>query len=220
MRDAKLWSERSPIAYIIWAGFLVWLLSAPAIVKAASANMIQAKTGSQISALSTPGSASVQQKSKEGWYFPVVPPSGDGTIFYVGPYHTIAGCQDMYGSAIYYHPFACHLTGPHPPSNCRILGNGFAYPRDYPYPVPSNDVIVGVADGGGCVKRTIAADDPKQGWYFLFYTHNSSTLVKCKDYKADSKLSAYNPSEQVGYYHNKSCPGAPCFSVGFDTACN
>jgi hypothetical protein len=157
---------------------------------------------------------------KKAWYFPVVPPPGDGPVFYVGPYATLAGCRDMYGSAIYSHPWACHITGPNPPSNCRNIGNGFAYPKGYPYPVPPSEAIVGVYNGGDCAKLTRSKDDPQPDWYFLFYGPNASFVVKCRDYNADKKLSAYNPAYQVGHYQDMRCPGAPCFSIGYDSACN
>ncbi|MGA2409866.1 MAG: hypothetical protein ABSG46_05685 [Candidatus Binataceae bacterium] len=165
-------------------------------------------------------SATKPAKVKKGWYFPVTPPPGDGAQFYVGPYHSLYGCRDMFGSAIYHHPFACHVTGPNPPSNCRITGNGFAYPYDYPFPVPAWEAIVGGDDGSDCVQRTITKGDLKWGWYFLFYGPTGSLAAACKYHKTDAKLAAYNPAYQIGYYYNKACPGAPCFSVGFDTACN
>jgi hypothetical protein len=221
MRESVLWSRRFWINIVICTGFLVDLLYAPAFARAQNDKLEEHNAGQRIiRTFEASQSVNTPAPVKEAWYFPVVPPPGDGAVFYVGPYKTLGGCRDMYGSAIYSHPFACHFTGPHPPSNCRNIGNGFAYPKDYPYPVPPNDAIVGLYEGCDCMKRARTKDDPKTGWYFLFYGPNGSIAAKCKDYKADAKLSAYNPAYQVGYYENMRCPGAPCFSIGFDSACD
>lgn len=150
------------------------------------------------------------------WYWTATPPASGAQPIYVGPYPNLWDCRDMLGSALYSHPFACHITGPNPPSNCRITGNGFAYPKDYPFPVPS-DMMIASAD---CV----ASDDPalrlKAGWYFLYYTVNGGGVASCKEYKEYKELATITPGMELGCYRNKLCPGAPCFSVGFDTACN
>src|SRR5713226_4240696 len=76
------------------------------------------------------------------WFFSMTPPHGQ--TFNVGPYPSHADCNNMLGSAHFRHPFACHID----PSdfNCRIIGNGFAYPKSYPFPVPKDMVI----PGGDC----------------------------------------------------------------------
>jgi hypothetical protein len=221
VRDSVLGSRRVWIYVITHSSFLVCLLCYPPFASARN-NKLKEQVADQgeLHTFQVVQSANKTVAAKQAWYFPVVPPPGDGPVFYVGPYNSLAGCRDMYGSAIYSHPYACHITGPHPPSNCRNIGNGFAYPKDYPYPVPPTQAIVGLYNGGDCAKLDRSKDDPKSGWYFLFYGPNDSFVAKCKEYKTDAKLSAYNPAYQLGYYHDMSCPGAPCFSIGFDSACN
>lgn len=144
------------------------------------------------------------------WYFTITPPHGDS--FYVGPYKNYSDASDMLGSAIYSHPFACHLGG-----NCRATGNGFAYPKDYPFPVPDNLTITGEAPVQVLDDKEIAVP---RGWYFLFYTSISGSLEQCKDLGQFKSLARTVPGDEIPFYKNKKCPKAPCFSVGFDTACN
>lgn len=67
------------------------------------------------------------------WIFTVTAIDGTQAVT-VGPYKTVGGCRDWLGSALYLHPFKCHL---HPTEhNCRIIGNGYAYPEGWPYPSP------------------------------------------------------------------------------------
>jgi len=165
-----------------------------------------------------------------GWYFTVSPPAGDGPMFNVGPWpNTVLGhaqCNDTLGSALQSHPFACHQTGPNPPANCRNLGNGFAYPANYPYPP-----TVPIVSNQGCVllPRNKATDLP-QGLYALVYTPNGSYAAKKGDgrYEAAEKRAKSDPRWAVGYYANSKndpplwgvCPDAPFFEVGGDDACN
>ena len=156
--------------------------------------------------------------SREGWYFTVTPPTGDGPAFNVGPWPTQGQCQDTLGSAIYHHPLACHITGPHPPVNCRILGNGFAYPEAWPFP-PVQQIV----SPQGCFSapRDKAMDLPA-GNYFLFYGPGSSQAMREGGgrYKAAQAKAHADPRYQIGYYANAKCPGAPFFAVGADNACN
>lgn len=156
------------------------------------------------------------RKRREYWYWTATPPANGASPIFIGPYGTLMGCRDMLGSALYSHPFACHLTGPHPPANCRITGNGFAYPKNYPYPVPSDMYIPSV----DCIE----SDDPslrlRRGWYFLYYTVNGGGVAVCREYRKYRELAEMTPGMEVGNYSEMHCPGAPCFSVGMDTACN
>jgi hypothetical protein len=149
-----------------------------------------------------------------GWFFIVTPPSGYGPQFAVGPYANHADCDDTLGSALYHHPFECHLTGN--PNDCIILGNGFAYPAGYPFPVPPDLQIV---NAQGCVQVS-GSPRYRQGWYFLFYTPGGSGLEHCRDFPDDKQLAKLALGDLVGDYLNTACPGWPCFSVGFDTACD
>lgn len=151
-----------------------------------------------------------------GWYFDVIPPSG-GAKIPVGPYRSYYDACDTFGSALFYHPFACHLY----PSkfNCRALGNGFAFPHDIPFPVPANEPDA-VMVTTGPYQDPGSPNALKRGWYFLFFTTTGGSIEKCSGLATAEKLVRTVPGDEIGYYKNLHCPGAPCFSVGFDTACN
>jgi hypothetical protein len=152
--------------------------------------------------------------AQQGWYFKISPPHGPA--FDVGPYQTQSACADMLGSALYAHPWGCHLGG----KDCSIIGNGFAYPASYPYPVPADKQIPGSAcfeadaqhlpDGGTALPR---------GWYFLYYSARKGSVEKCSDYPKFKKRAKTTPGDQIANYSEMRCFGAPCFSVGFSTAC-
>jgi hypothetical protein len=147
------------------------------------------------------------------WFFTITPPNG-GASFPVGPYKTVSQCLDTLGSAAFSHPFACHLQWSK--QNCRIIGNGFAYPEDYPYPVPPDEVMTSV----GCYEDNSGSYELRRGWYFFFYTAIGGSVEKCSQLKGAEELAREVPGDELGHYRNMGCPGAPCFSVGFDTACN
>jgi hypothetical protein len=151
-----------------------------------------------------------------GWYFDVIPPNG-GAKIPVGPYTSYYDACDTFGSALFYHPFACHLY----PSkfNCRALGNGFAFPHDIPFPVPANEPDA-VMVTTGPYRDPASPNALKRGWYFLFFTTTGGSIEKCSDLARARELVRTVPGDEIGYYKNLRCPGAPCFSVGFDTACN
>ena len=132
--------------------------------------------------------------------------------FQVGPYWTQRNCQDTFGSAIFNHPIACHLTGK--AADCINLGNGFAYPKGYIYPpVPS----LTPADDQGCKHLPVEGVNwHAQGLYFIYYKAGGSGIAACSQYKTMSK----DPDVLVGLYKNITCPGAPCFTISADTACN
>ena len=148
-----------------------------------------------------------------GYFFYIDPPNG-GPSIPVGPYKSYGDCADTLGSALYSHPFACHLHWS--PNNCRIIGNGFAYPSDFPYPVPP-DLLIPVNE---VFNQKKGPNDLKKGWYFLFYTATGGSIEKCSQLKKFEELASQIPGDEVPAYRNMNCPGAPCFSVGFDTACN
>ena len=147
-----------------------------------------------------------------GWFFMITPPNG-GPSFPVGPYKDDAACADTLGSAIYSHPYACHL---HPSAkNCRITGDGFAYPKGFPYPVSADEQI----PGGACFEEESESYNLPRGWYFLFYTATDGSIEKCSKLNEFKKLARVVPGDEIPDYSDMRCPGAPCFSVGFDTAC-
>lgn len=147
------------------------------------------------------------------WYFNITPPNG-GPMYSVGPYYNDAFCADTLGSVLYSHPFACHLG--YTKYGCRITGNGFAYPSDFPFPVPASEQI----PGSGCVEEKRSSASLPAGWYFLFYTATGGSVEKCSSLSHFRELAKTIPGDEIPDYRDMRCPGAPCFSVGFDTACN
>jgi hypothetical protein len=151
--------------------------------------------------------------------------SPDGTSqVAVGPYNTLAQCRDMLGSALYSHPWACHIYGPNgpPDTNCEITGNGFGYPEDWPYPatttMPSSDCSYLIV--GGSLPTGAPAN--ATGSYFLSGSSNSQVVLlpKGNGTNYSNAVAAEATGGWVGYYHDMSCPGAPYFGVGVDNACN
>jgi hypothetical protein len=153
----------------------------------------------------------------DAWFFPIQPPPGDGEVFYVGPYETQAQCQDTFGSAIFSHPIKCHETGL--PADCVNTGNGFAYPASWPYPVPAPLTLT---RSQLCVKQPVTALNNRSGLFFLFYGPNGASGVKaCSAYAADRALADKAGSKYlIGNYANMQCPGAPCFTIPVDSACD
>ena len=110
------------------------------------------------------------------------------------------------------------MTGPNPPANCRKLGNGFAYPKGTPYPVPAQMQIVSPQ---GCVSLPLKkATDLTPGLYFLFYGPAHSAALGSDRYKQALKQSEEDSRYMLGDYADTECPGAPFFAVGSDNACN
>jgi hypothetical protein len=147
-----------------------------------------------------------------GWYFTINPPNG-GLPFLVGPYNNYSDAADTLGSALFASPWACHLQWSK--YNCRIIGNGFAYPGDFPYPVPGDEVI----PSPNLTRASKGSYSLAKGWYFLFYTAIGGSIEKCSELKAFKVLARNVPGDEIPRYSDMQCPGAPCFSVGFDTAC-
>jgi hypothetical protein len=157
--------------------------------------------------------------AQAGWFYTITPPNG-GPSFLVGPYPNDFQCADMLGSAIFSHPWACHL-GKGPTSiTCRNTGNGFIYPADFPFPVvlPYPSIY---DPGVNCFEMPNKKGvGQKKGWYFLFYTATGGTVEKCSNLARLQELARTVPGAEIPAYADMRCPGAPCFSVGFDTACN
>ncbi len=148
-----------------------------------------------------------------GYFFSITPPNG-GPSFPVGPYKSYGAAADTLGSALYSHPFACHLHWS--PYNCRTIGNGFAYPEDFPYPVPPDQQI----PINAVYEDNSQLNNLKIGWYFFFYTATGGSVEKCSSLKEFQELAREVPGDEIPDYRDMRCPGAPCFSVGFDSACN
>ena len=153
---------------------------------------------------------STQVSASEGWYFGLT--IGESPLVPIGPYPNRADCADMAGSGLYSHPWRCHLGYP----QCEITGNGFFYPKDYSYPVPDDAPI----QFTNCF-RADSATTPHQnwGWYFLFYTPTKVSIQRCRNYDEYAALADTVTGDEIANYSDMRCPGAPCFSVGFDTAC-
>lgn len=148
-----------------------------------------------------------------GYYWYVDPPYVGQERIFVGPYPNLAYCRDMLGSAIFSHPWACHLTGE--PKDCVNTGTGFAYPAGWPYPFTPETTIT----GPDCVlKDRSTVKQPSSGiWRFLYYSPSESGIAACVSMK---KIKTTIPDVRIGRYADMRCPGAPCFSIWNDTACN
>jgi hypothetical protein len=150
-----------------------------------------------------------------GWYFTVSPPHG--APFDVGPWSSDSDCADTLGSALYSHPYGCHLGWQPAKHWCRITGNGFLYPKDATFPIPA-DYPIQVTNCFKAKKSEVTSE--KAGWYFFFYSETDGSVRGCNRYKKSKALADTNLGDEIGYYHDMACPGAPCFSIGSDTACN
>lgn len=170
--------------------------------------------------LAVPMSGNAQQ---QGWYWSIKPPGGVGPAAAIGPYtdQTIKGvpysglamCRDMLGSAQNAHPWACHITGPNPPANCKPLAQlGYGYPLDY----AGGAALV----SSDCYQAPIAGG-LVPGWYLPWFTVDGAvTVKKCTALPALIKLHKANPKNRIGHYTNLKCPGAPCITSNVSTACN
>ncbi len=121
-----------------------------------------------VGVLTLANSAHARKPGVDGWFFSITPPNG-GQTFDVGPYNSLYGCRDWLGSALYLHPTTCHN---HPNDyNCRIIGNGYAYPQGFPYPVPADEQI----PSGDCFE----SNQPGlgQGNYYFFYSNIGGSVV-------------------------------------------
>lgn len=156
------------------------------------------------------------EKRRQHWYWTVTPAATQAQVIYIGPYNTLAGCRDMLGSAIFSHPWGCHLGWQPASATCRNIGNGFAYPANYPYPIPTDMQIT----GQDCVQNDNPGLRLRSGWYFLYYTIMGGGVAACREHKKFEALAEITPGMELGYYDDRLCPGAPCFSIGSDTACN
>lgn len=106
---------------------------------------------------------------RAGWFYSITPPMG-GQTFDVGPYNSEFGCKDWLGSALFLHPEECHE---HPNDfNCRIIGNGFAYPVGFAFPVPAGAQI----PSGTCFESS--EPGMRQGRYFFLYTKSGGSAER------------------------------------------
>jgi hypothetical protein len=150
-----------------------------------------------------------------GWYIPIIPPFG-GPTFNIGPWPSLAECNDMDGSAMYKHGPRCHITGS--PADCNIRGNGWAYPDGTPYPPPAeNDPKTRIAGGCFFSKTTPALG----GSHFLEYHAlptpggSAPSCGKWKHYKALVKA---DPTHYAIARVHDAC-GGKCWPAGIDNAC-
>lgn len=173
--------------------------------------------------LASPAMAQDVQSDKlpQGWYWSIKPPGFVGPPAEFGPYRSLAACRDTLGSAQNAHPFACHITGPNPPANCRILKKnnkailGFGYPTAYG-PIPPGRVLPSL----DCYEAPVAGG-LAPGWYFPHFTPDGGVKVeKCSNLKKVIALRKKNKYHRIGYYFNRKCPGAPCITSNVSTACN
>jgi hypothetical protein len=146
---------------------------------------------------------------RKGWYDRLTPKQG-GPSCLVGPWFTLSAARDWLGSAHYAHSFACHNTGA--PADCApIFGNGYAYPKNYPYKnrgnarvpaqfqIPANDAELLPVKGN---PRLYGQD------IRLFYGADGSCTVVLKGQKPPAVPGGFT------FYSDNQCPGAPYLYVG------
>lgn len=154
---------------------------------------------------------------KQAWYIRITPNPPNGPSFLIGPWWDYAVAADLDGSMLYGHPFACHNTGPHPPSNCRIMGNGMAYPANWAW--VSNGATVRVPPvhqipSSGPILLPVAGNPSLRGWYGLYYGNDGTGLAYPRSQRA-----VYAAKVKVGQglfprYSDMACPMAPYFLIG------
>lgn len=132
------------------------------------------------------------------WFYTVTPPLG-GPPFVVGYYDSDRGCADWLGSAMYLHPSACHN---HPTShNCRIIGDGYAYPKGWPF--PTDDITSGACVSSGHSTST------NRYWFYWYNSIGGSTVGGTRDAsQCEALRRQYLSSNRPGD------AGTTCFFVG------
>jgi hypothetical protein len=132
------------------------------------------------------------------WFYRITPPNG-AAAFDVGPYNSEYGCKDWLGSALFLHGPHCH-DDPNA-RNCAPIGNGFAYPAGFPYPMPRDQQI----PSGSCFESS--ARGFPQGYYFFWYSNRSPFAAAIGPFgpqKCDSVLAGWTQGR----------PGSGCFFIG------
>ena len=132
------------------------------------------------------------------WFYRITPPGG-AAAFDVGPYNSEYGCKDWLGSALFLHGPHCHddPTDKH----CVPIGNGFAYPAGFPYPVPPEKQI----PSGTCFESD--APGMRQGYYFFSYSDRppaGTAIGPFDEQTCNSVLAVWTQGR----------PGTGCFYVG------
>ena len=133
-----------------------------------------------------------------GWFYTVTPPSA-GPAFVVGSFNSEFGCKDWLGSAMYLHPQACHS---HPTNyNCRIIGNGYAYPTHWPFPTDN-------ITSGTCFNNNNRTSTNR--YWFFWYDANGGTKVggMSSGGRCEALRQKYLRSNRPGE------AGSGCFFVG------
>jgi hypothetical protein len=142
------------------------------------------------------------------WYLPLQP-AVNGPTTYVGPYNSYAVAADILGSMLYSHPFQCHLTGK--PSDCRITGNGMAYPRGTPFP-PVHQI-----PGSAPVRLAVGSVPTiKPGNYGLFYATDGTVTVYPQSWHKGIEAWVKAGKGITPEYSDMQCPNAPFFTVNLD----
>ncbi len=148
---------------------------------------------------------------RQGWYDRLTPRPG-GPSCLVGPWFSLGAARDWLGSAQRAHPWACHITGPHPPSNCRDLGNGYGYlpaiPFPPPYAVPVGDALLLPIQGNPNLHGKFVR---------LFYGADGSCTVVVKGQATPPIAGAFT------CYSDSKCPDWPWLKGAdgpYDGVCN
>jgi hypothetical protein len=136
----------------------------------------------------------------KAFYYNLTPREG-GQACLVGPWNTLAACRDNLGSALYSHPFQCHISGP-AGGNCRNLDSGYGYPQGaglHPaWQIPDSD----------CQLIPIIHTHERGKWVRFYYSDTGECTVAIKG----KPISV--PAGSFTYYAGKQCPGWPWIYIG------
>lgn len=144
----------------------------------------------------------------KAFYYNLTPREG-GQACLVGPWNTLAACRDNLGSALYSHPFQCHISGP-TGGACRNLDSGYGYPKGaglHPaWQIPDSD----------CSLIPIIHTHERNHWVRFYYSDTGECTVAIKG----KPISV--PAGSFTYYADSQCPGWPWIFIGDrpDQVCN
>jgi len=148
--------------------------------------------------------------ASDNCFITIVPPNGEPS-FKVGPWtdnETWSHCADWWGSFLWLHPASCFYGG-----NCRVIGDGLAYPDHYPcvYGVPGceNDAQeIPIAAGVDTSYPPL-----KDGFYYLSY--EAGNVGAIGPWKSADQLNSAGCNDSLhGEQRKGNMVGSRCFCIG------
>lgn len=149
-----------------------------------------------------------------GWYYQIQPNPPSGPTCLIGYWKGYTAAADLGGGLLYLHSFQCHLTGG---SVCNaILGNGLAYPKDWPWVSIGNQRVPDAhrIPADAPVQLPIAGNPHQHGWYSLYYAPDGTCTVFPKKQAAKYQALVAAGQGVIPWYADTKCPGWPFFFVG------